>query len=1025
MPRKLSTGSRRLSTESPRKKKDKGPPSIATLRKLRNRSSSEWLELPDSDEYSVNLNLAKGSLDGIPFIDLLKYMYKHDSGKTLVRGVLKASQQGDEKGDIDVKIEILDSTYSLDSPTSRERKQKGSGIRGKDANDYVNCLEIKNIRINMEVGLKDHVSPKENDTKQEPKRASEEKPTASTKSSVTAAKRRHLVKTISTRASKPRDGGNSHELKAQMKAFSLLDVRSFFKSEDKGSTKKKKKRPSSHRAKRKNSASKHLVESSHSDSKSKGSPRTPKKSPKQKKSKDSTKSKGKEKEAPEKNTTTVSESPKNSPRNSSPKNARKSPKTPKMLQNEEEKEKTRRLKRQSTWDTLLESSTEETKPIEYTSKTIPSRLMERAQRHPDQPAYFVKYTDKLLKQQGKVTASWKPVNFAEYATLVRQAGRALIDLHAQPGDRAAIVGTNSPEWVIFYVACLSVGVVPTGIALGPSKDVASLIENTKSTIVFIDNLLLWEGVKKENSLECVDHIIFKTRRKKQSSEQKSEEGENSSVVENKVNKEEWKVFLQRGGRVQYCKGSFGGGLHASDDPIIDAELEKQEHIVELDRELEARLEALNPEDLAVLTYTTGTTGKPKGVKLSHQSIYWTTDTVSTHLSITERDCMISFLPLAHIAEEMLSIFIPIMSGCRIYFHQGPLQTLHTTLHEVQPTLLFAPPDLYTKLYHIFRDKLDKKKVEHTTLDALFTAVGLARVRFSAAGYGYVPQEILEYFQELGFTINEMYGQTEVCGPAAFNVTSGKCMGSAGLPLPGVKFHIDANGRLLINGPNVFMGYLDDEEATENVLKDGWVNTGDFAFLDDDGFLYLNGRNDDLITSCDGKTVDPAKLENSLKLLPLINNVAVFGNARPYLTAVVALDPAVMTKISEEKELNSVRELYSPPHINEITGSIQTHVVAVNKKIPKGYPCLKRFTVLRKQFSIERGELTITNQVRRSVIAEHYGKEIEKMYSDINLRRKKSHGLSRSSNPKDSKDSPKGTKDTNPNNSDSANADSGE
>jgi hypothetical protein len=309
---------------------------------------------------------------------------------------------------------------------------------------------------------------------------------------------------------------------------------------------------------------------------------------------------------------------------------------------------------------------------------------------------------------------------------------------------------------------------------------------------------------------------------------------------------------------------------------------------------------------------------------------------------------------------------------------------------VQPTLLLAPPEFWRKLYLCVRTKLHeqgpgpaagvRRLPKHKLLSVLWSHLGCARVRFGAVGYGHLPPEAIGYLRGLGLPLYQMYGLSEMSGVVCLHspsAASPRQLESAGLPLPGISFRFSPTNELLISGPNLFLGYYRNEEATSRQLKDGWLHTGDFGRVDEEGYLHLSGRGSGLAT-VDGVTINLERIENALKLLPIINNVLVLGHNQPYLTAVVSLDPYALTKKSKTLGV-PVKDLYHMPHIHEITASIKKHVAAINKKLPKGHPPLKRFTVLRKQFSIEKGELTPTMQVRRYIVEQNYITDIQKMY----------------------------------------------
>jgi len=400
-------------------------------------------------------------------------------------------------------------------------------------------------------------------------------------------------------------------------------------------------------------------------------------------------------------------------------------------------------------------------------------------------------------------------------------------------------------------------------------------------------------------------------------------------------------------------------------------------------ELDCRLKNLQATNLAALAFTSGTTGPAKCVMLSHVNLLFSARTFADLLTVAECDSIVSFLPLSHIMEQVLAIHLPIATGCRIYFAES-VGKLHPNMRDIQPTLVFAPPDLWLKVFRAVQAKVptsaEGSAINPHTLTTLWARMGFGRLRFALCGYGHLPEEVGELLRQLHLSVYEGYGQSETCGLISMSYPGNAHVGAVGKPPPNVRIMVDPDGQLLVKGDNIFMGYLAESKKQEFVLQDGWWGTGDQGSVDERGVVRLIGRRVELIRLLDGKWIHPAKIESSLKMAPAINHAVVFGHQMPYLTAFICLDPFYMAQLSKEKGV-SASALYKPPHINDITASIQRHVIAVNKYLQRSCPALKRFTVLRKQFSLDKGELTAAMQIRRLTVEQNYLKDIKKMYAD--------------------------------------------
>ena len=549
---------------------------------------------------------------------------------------------------------------------------------------------------------------------------------------------------------------------------------------------------------------------------------------------------------------------------------------------------------------------------------------------------------------------WVMTSWRDYVDQVKAAARSLIALGVEPGDAVSILGTNTPEWVIFDVAAMTVGATPAGIyPTNAPEECAYVIEHSRSPVMLVQNqiqldkiLATWEGLPNLRNVVLMPGT--------------------SSDVDGVLT---WDEFISRGADVE-----------------MDA--------------VDARLSALGPRDPATLIYTSGTTGPPKAVVLPHEAMVSLIEGIHTFIPLDTSDSAVSYLPLSHIAEQIVSIHGPAVMGLTVYY-EPDIFRLADTLKEVRPTAFFAVPRVWEKFYAGVSEKLDEATGVRATIAnraqavgrqhtaalnrgeqpsawlaaqyGLFDklvyskakeAMGLDRCRYMFSSAAPLSPSIADFFAGLGIQLLQLYGESECTGVCAFNHPNDNRVGSVGLAVPNVELAIADDGEILTRGPNVFLGYLRNPDATAEALSDdGWLKTGDVGHIDDDGFLYITDRKKDIIITAGGENVTPSLIESALQTNPLIATVVVIGDQRPYLTALVSIDPEAAEGMSDE----------------EIQASVQAAVDEVNATSSRVRQ-LKKFAILDEPLSIEHGELTPTLKVKRKVVRDHFSDEIEAMYS---------------------------------------------
>ena len=589
------------------------------------------------------------------------------------------------------------------------------------------------------------------------------------------------------------------------------------------------------------------------------------------------------------------------------------------------------------------------------AETIPARLQAQGRLRPEHPAYAV-----------KTAGAWRTTTWSTYAAEVLQAARALLELGFEPGQTVSLLGFNRPEWAIVDHAVMALGGAAAGIYTTCSAEqVAYVIRHAESPYVLVEDASQWAKVQSE----LADLPGLR------------------------------KVILMRGARVDHELALGWDEFMALGDGRADSEVL-------------ARIDALQQDALATLIYTSGTTGPPKGVMLSHRNLAWTAEVAGQILPIDERDSVVSYLPLSHIAEQIFTLLGPPTYGYTVYYAES-LQRLPDNFKEVRPTVLFAVPRIWEKfhagilakskgapplklaimtwaqgvgqqmaahegrgetpsgllqLQHRIADKLVYSKVK--------TALGLDRVRYAVSGAAPIALDVLEFFAGLDIVIREVYGQSEDTGPTSFNRPGATRLGTVGPPIPGVDVTIADDDEILVKGPNVFLGYYKEPAATDEALIAGWLHSGDLGRIDDEGFLHITGRKKDIIITSGGKNVAPRNIEAALKGHQLIAEAVVIGDRRNYLSALLWLDQEAAQQWAGEHGLAATGLERSPLLTTELDRFVKDVVNARFHKVEQ----VKKFALLWEPLTVERGELTPTLKVKRRVIDERFSREIDAMYS---------------------------------------------
>ena len=493
-------------------------------------------------------------------------------------------------------------------------------------------------------------------------------------------------------------------------------------------------------------------------------------------------------------------------------------------------------------------------------------------------------------------------SWREAAQVVRRTARALIALGVKPGEAVCVVGPNLPEWVQADLGAIAAGAVPAPIYPTLAAEQAQYIaRHSEARVAIVSDAAQAEKL----SGTGMPLVLFS----------------------------EWEKFLARGDGVP-------------------------------DSEVDARLRALKPDGLATLIYTSGTTGPPKAVMLSHSNLWFAAQTAQRIGHVTSEDVLVSYLPLSHIAEQMISIHGPTVSGAAVWFCDV-LEKVPEVLRAARPTIFFGVPRVWEKLQARIEEQLKsplRRMLVRLAPALVRKKLGLDRARFCVTGAAKINTATLQFFDSLGLPILDMWGMTESTAMGTANLPAARRIGTVGRPEEGLEVRIARDGEILTRGPHVFLGYFKDSRATSETLDaEGFLHTGDVGEFDDAGYLRITDRKKDLLITSGGKNVSPQNIEVQLGRIAGVAQAVVVGDARKYLAALIV--PEVIEKARDA----------------EFVAHVGREIEKVNSRLAH-YETIKRFKVLPAQFTIDSGELTPTMKLKRKVVAQRYAREIDELFA---------------------------------------------
>lgn len=568
---------------------------------------------------------------------------------------------------------------------------------------------------------------------------------------------------------------------------------------------------------------------------------------------------------------------------------------------------------------------------------------------------------------------WHDISWNAYAENAEKVAAGLLALGAGRGECIAVICENRPEWLYIDLGTQSIGCITSAVyTTNATGEVAYIVRHCGARFFFVEDEeqldKALEGLEDMPDVEKIIVIDWKGLR---------------GFSHPKVMK--YEDFL-----------STGDELRGGEPGRLSAEVDKCE-----------------TSDTALLVYTSGTTGPPKGAMLTHKNLTWTSMALHKANPIMETDEVLSFLPLCHIAERMMTVVNQLCFGYTVNFAEN-LDTVPQNLREISPTVFFAVPRIWEKFHSRAIITMDdatlfkrlsfrlackvSKKACGARLDGkaasagvgaldvmsrwlvfhpLRKRLGLERVRLAISGAAPISRTILEFFHMMGIGLREVYGQTEGSGPTTIHAGDNIRLGTVGRALPGVEVKIADDGEILVKGNNIFKGYFKNPEATRETLENGYLHSGDIGVFDDDGFLRITDRKKDLIITAGGKNIAPQNIENQLKAGPYVNDAVVIGDKRKYLVALILIEEENVIKYAQDHAISftTYSDLAKNPDIEKL---IAGEVKAVNKNLA-GVEQIKKFRILDKRLEQEDGEVTPTMKIKRARISKIYGDVIEQMY----------------------------------------------
>jgi len=569
---------------------------------------------------------------------------------------------------------------------------------------------------------------------------------------------------------------------------------------------------------------------------------------------------------------------------------------------------------------------------------------------------------------------WRTFSWNQYYLNSARIGKAMIALGLESGQTVSILADPCKEWLFFDLAAQCIGCVSCGIyATDSAPQILHICKDSDTTLLMVENE------------EQLDKYL---------------------AVEEQLPNIHTVVVLD------------STGLADLDHPKV-VMLEQfyrlgDEDTEDLESEWNRRIDSAEPNDTAILVYTSGTTGAPKGAMISNRNLIFIAQAFHEFYPITAEDESVVYLPLCHITERLLSVFLPLARCSTVNFIEGQ-DTAFENITEVSPTYFLGVPRIWEKMYSSitlrmkdatwfgrkalqigisigsraadFEDKglpvpahvrLMHRAADLLVLNNIKVLLGLDRVRIGLTGAAPISPDLIEWFRALGVPLYEAFGQTENVAFACGNYLGQVRLGTVGKPPPGVELKTAEDGELMIKGPLVFKGYYKQEHKTAETIVDGWLYTGDIAEIDVDGFVKIVDRKKDIIITSGGKNISPSEIENQLKFSPYVTDAVVIGDRRKYLTCLVMIDNETVSQFAQENNV-PFSDFKSLCATAEVQSLVKSEIERINLSLAQA-ETLKKFRLIDKQLTVEDDELTASMKLKRNIVNEKYADLIDQMYS---------------------------------------------
>lgn len=609
-------------------------------------------------------------------------------------------------------------------------------------------------------------------------------------------------------------------------------------------------------------------------------------------------------------------------------------------------------------------------------ETLPQLMAATVERDGDKPALHWQPRDAPSVAEGE----WQSMTWREYSEAVRRAAKAMMALGFEAGGCVSVQAFNCPRYFQAAYGAAWAGGHAAGIyTTNTPPQSAYVASHSDSSLVFVEDAgQLRKFLAERDNLPAVRHVVMFY-------------GDPADVPE---------------------AAGHGGWVMTWDEFLRQGEARG-------DDELDARLAGVKPDGLAALIYTSGTTGRPKAVMISHRNVCFEARVMLSVAPITSADCGISYLPLSHIAAQILDMHAPLACGAQAFFARADALkgSLRDTLVAVRPTFFFGVPRVWEK----FSEKmLAKGRASPAPVRALATwakakglvasyarqngepgpwfggladtlvganvrrALGLDRCRFFYSAAAPIAVDTVEYFMSLGIRIHQAYGMSECAGitTVSLDIPGLNKVGTVGRCVPGTELRIAEDGEICFRGPHIFQGYLKNEEATRAAIDaDGWLHSGDIGTIDQHGFLRIVGRKKELAISAGGENIAPLELEEAMRSIPIVSQCVVVADRRKFVSALVTLDPEMLPSAIAESGSKAEATPAAAGADETFRAWLQGQIDETNKeRMPSRAAYVRKFAVVAEEFSVDNGLLTPTHKIKRRVVEERYSDEIEAMYA---------------------------------------------